>query len=238
MTSTNNEKAGIKQSSGASMLHAAIEHIEGITASNSDLLDKMKSLARNFTFLFSSQAREEEKQKLTYLEQAKNIIESHSLLIDKLQQGTASQQKWAQRAFEAINRYNKIANRYQLSQIQLQTSNSTFKELSKSLSENPKKECMINLSHKKNIDAMKDVFKIKANRLMQLHLPQNPHIINLIKQTDITFDIHPNLIEANQVLEIEPGFIVKLTGTFNKQSPLMGMPILEDLQFDVASFPY
>lgn len=79
-------------------------------------LDRIISLARHFIVpIFSDQARQEREKKLSQIKQeilqARDIIQSHSALIDKLKNGEPSQQRLAQSALDVIKRYNAVVER-------------------------------------------------------------------------------------------------------------------------------
>ncbi len=110
-------------------LQAAIEELEVFTkpeasrlevgkdgrlvAAKENLLDRVMGLARCYMGpLFSEQVRQEQEKKLSDLKkailQARDIIQSHSALIEKFKQGDDSQRKLAGYALEAIQRYNAV----------------------------------------------------------------------------------------------------------------------------------
>lgn len=109
------------------LLQAAIEKIEAFTqqdavslemqadgslvALSATPLEKVISLARSYVQpIFSDQARQKQEYKLNQLKkhilEARDIIQSHSLLIERLQEGGPQQQHLVKRALEAIKRYN------------------------------------------------------------------------------------------------------------------------------------
>lgn len=114
-----------------SLLQAALEQIEIFTkhdaasleigadgklvASNETGLSKIVGLARRFVIpFFSLQARQAQEKKLNKIKEeilkARDVIQSHSPLIEKLKAGDGSQQKMALWAVEAISRYNTIVH--------------------------------------------------------------------------------------------------------------------------------
>ena len=113
----------------AAALQAAIEELEVFTqpeasslelgkdgrlvAAKENLLERVMGLARCYMGpLFSVQVRQEQEKKLSDLKkailQARDIIQSHSALIEKFKQGDDSQRKLAAYALEAIQRYNAV----------------------------------------------------------------------------------------------------------------------------------
>lgn len=116
----------------AEALQAAIEKLEVFTqpeagglalqedgsliAVQGNALERVMGVARHFIApLFSDQARQEREKKLSQIKQeilrARDILQSHSSLIDKLKDGEPSQQKLAQSALDAIQRYNAVVER-------------------------------------------------------------------------------------------------------------------------------
>lgn len=117
-----------------SILQAALEQIEVFTklgAGNLDVqddgkivattasgLDKIKGLVRSLVGpVFSAKLRQEQERKINQIKQqllnARDIIQSHSLLIEKFREGDPTEQKWAQWAFESIKSYNAIVSQSQ-----------------------------------------------------------------------------------------------------------------------------
>ena len=87
-----------------------------LIAMKSKPLERVISLARHFIVpIFSDQARQEREKKLSQIKQeilrARDIIQSHSSLIDKLKNGGPNQQKLAESALNAIKRYNAVVER-------------------------------------------------------------------------------------------------------------------------------
>ncbi len=116
----------------ASILRAAVEQIDVFTKldvvslgvkENGRLvpiqvhgLERIVGLARNFIGpIFFGQERQKQEKKLGRMKRellrARDTIQSHSLLIEKLREGDSTQQNLAHSVLEAINRYNKIVVR-------------------------------------------------------------------------------------------------------------------------------
>lgn len=123
------EKMKNRDSDPAAILQAAIRELESFTepeatrlevgedgrlvAAKETRLERVVGLARTFIVpIFSDQVRQERQQKLEALKQAvlhaRDIIQSHSALIEKLKEGDPSQQKLADYALAAIQRYNSV----------------------------------------------------------------------------------------------------------------------------------
>ncbi|WP_068468668.1 hypothetical protein [Candidatus Protochlamydia phocaeensis] len=84
-----------------------------LVAKKTTALDRVIGLARCYISpLFSEQARLEQEKKLSQIKQeilqARDILKSHSSLIERLKEGDSAQQKLAQSALEAIYRYNAL----------------------------------------------------------------------------------------------------------------------------------
>lgn len=113
----------------AEALQAAIEKLEaftqpeagalevrengGLIAKKGKPLERVIGLAKHFIIpLFSDQARSEREKKLIKIKEeilkARDVIQSHSSLIDKLKNGDQNQQKLAESALNAIQRYNSV----------------------------------------------------------------------------------------------------------------------------------
>lgn len=112
----------------ASLLQHAIEEIEEFVKPDSDALDLQNgklisttssglphiiSLVRTYIGpIFSAKNRLDQEKKLHLIKQnilnARDVIQSHSPLIEKLNEGDQSQQKLAKRAIDAIQKYNQL----------------------------------------------------------------------------------------------------------------------------------
>lgn len=84
-----------------------------LVAAKETRLERVVGLARSYIIpIFSDQVRREQQRKLSKIKQAilqaRDIIQSHSALIEKFKEGDDSQQKLAAYALEAIQRYNAI----------------------------------------------------------------------------------------------------------------------------------
>ena len=125
-------KKNINSSSGPFdpeiVLQEAVEQIEVFTKTDTSLkieengrlvsvrsngLEKIVNLARNFVApIFSQQKRRKKKERLNLIKQgllqARDTIQTHFLLIEKLKKGSPAQQKLAQSVLEAIKRYNAV----------------------------------------------------------------------------------------------------------------------------------
>lgn len=281
----------------AAILQAAIDKLELLTKQDhSDLdveedgkivatiensLERFISRAYRFiTAIFSDQIRQEQEKKLSQIKEeilnARDIIQSHSALIEKLKQGDLARQKLAQRALEIIKDYNltvtQISNEPRISikkqllldeeikgkQIQLplavsvkydsHPAHKTFKELSQTFQNNPEKKGSTP-KHKKSMQVMVDAFRMKAVRLIHTHLGQPfiPDILQLVKKSRIEIEEDDNEIAMHQVVELAPGSILTLMGSFEKcstESKLMSIPIVKPDSFRLTSqfvqtgFPY
>jgi hypothetical protein len=76
-------------------------------------LERVIGLAKHFIApIFSDHARQEREKKLSLIKEeilkARDVIQSHSSLIDKLKNGDPNQQKLAESALNAIKRYNSV----------------------------------------------------------------------------------------------------------------------------------
>lgn len=260
-------------------------------------LDRVISLARHFIVpIFSDQARQEREKKLSQIKQeilrARDIIQSHSSLIDKLKNGEPSQQKLAESALDAIKRYNAVVERdysswtskydfynFERNQILLDEeikgqpielphvvsikfeshsashpAQKSLRELSEAFLDKSIGRGCTNLSptYKKSNQFMLDTFRMKAIRMIQLHLSQHhsmAEIVNLVKQTPIETN-EENTVDLGQiimcqVLEEVPGTRIILTGSFTRpavDSKFMSMPILVGFHLashlEHAGFPY
>lgn len=84
-----------------------------LVAAKETRLERVVGLARSYIIpIFSDQVRQAQQRKLSKIKQAilqaRDIIQSHSALIEKFKEGDDSQQKLASYALEAIQRYNAI----------------------------------------------------------------------------------------------------------------------------------
>jgi hypothetical protein len=130
----------------------------------------------------------------------------------------------------------------------------TFKELSATFLDSGTKKICSSLSptHKKTMQLMVDTFRMKAIRMVQTHLAQHHFLnemFNLIKRSPVEIDgENDQEISMRQVLEIVPGSVIVLTGSFERpsvESKLMSsIPILKKDSFRLSSnsiqtgFPY
>jgi hypothetical protein len=125
-----------------------------------------------------------------------------------------------------------------------------LKVLSQALySDIPKKPSpSISPTHKKTLQFMIDTFHMKAIRMMQTHV-QNPmaEIVQLVKQNtpEIEEDGSVDLITMRQLIELDAGSVILVTGCFKKNisnSKFMTMPILDSFrlsfQLTHSGFPY
>lgn len=296
-----------------SVLQAAIEQIEVFTkqdaasleveqdgkliAIKAQGLERIIGLARSFIGpLFSGQVRQEQQEKLQQIKKglldARDNLQRHTLLIEKLKEGDFAQRKLAERALEAINRYNLVVLQtpkvskdshevfnYERNQLLLDEeikgkeirllhtvsikytsdpnsdlAQKTLKGFTESflLGEVQKRCSTISSTYKKSTQVMVDAFRMKARRHIQSHLQQFQYssleeVLQLIKNTSIEIedDKRPELILVRQVLELAPGSVLILTGSFKKagnDSKLMSIPILDDFHFThhtiQTGFPY
>jgi|GEM_PF-3042120 len=89
-------------------------HEDGrLIATKSSALNRVKHLARHFIVpLFSEQALYQREKKLNRIKEevlhARDILQSHANLIEKLRKGDVNQQKLAHSALEAIKKYNAV----------------------------------------------------------------------------------------------------------------------------------
>lgn len=84
-----------------------------LVASKETRLERVVGLARSYIGpLFSDQVRHKQEKKLVDLKQAilqaRDIIQSHSALIEKFKEGNEAQRKLAEYALSAIQRYNSV----------------------------------------------------------------------------------------------------------------------------------
>ncbi len=82
-------------------------------AAKESRLERVMSLARCYIGpLFSDQVKKKQEKRLNEIKkailQARDIIQSHSPLLEKFKEGDESQRKWAESALLAIQRYNAI----------------------------------------------------------------------------------------------------------------------------------
>lgn len=129
----------------------------------------------------------------------------------------------------------------------------SFKELSQTLvvGASQKKISSFSTSHKKIIQVMEDVFRLKAIRKLEGHFLSPtliPDVLKLIKSTPIEIEKETESeISMQQVVEIAPGFTLTFLGSFERYSSeakLMSIPILKGDSFHLTSksihngFPY
>lgn len=263
----------------------------GLFATKESRLERVVGLARCYIGpLFSDQMKKQQEKRLSELKkailQARDIIQSHSPLIEKFKEGDESQRKWAESALLAIQRYNAIVaqssdimkpdvynyERKQLlldqeikgQQIELphaisikysshpdaHPAHKMLRELSQALQGGVSKTPNQGLTaptHKKTLQFMIDTFQMKAIRMMQTHLHLSmAEIVSLVKQTapEIDEDSNADVITMRQLLEVDAGSIILVTGCFkrNTSSKFMTMPILDSFRssFQVthSGFPY
>lgn len=82
-------------------------------------LDKIKGIVRSFVSpIFSEKIRVCQHKKINQIKEellnARDIIQSHSLLIEKLKEGDSYEQKWAHWALESIKSYNAVVSAHQI----------------------------------------------------------------------------------------------------------------------------
>lgn len=127
----------------------------------------------------------------------------------------------------------------------------TLKELGAALSSSASKQSELfhHSIHKKSLQVMLDTFRMKAMRALQSQLPQDfsmQEALKAMQQATVDIDDNPNseLIWINQILEISPGSIIRIIGSFKRHSEgkLMSIPILESFRVITyahqAGFPY
>lgn len=124
-----------------------------------------------------------------------------------------------------------------------------LKELSQTLISGAAKKNNSSLSptHKKNMQFMIDTFQMKVIRMIETHL-QKPiaEIVPFVKQTTpkIDEDSSSDLIHMQQLIEVDAGSVILVTGCFkrNLDPKFMTMPILDSFrlsfQLTHTGFPY
>lgn len=259
-------------------------------------LEKVVGLARCYLGpLLSDQARQKQKKKLNQIKQAilkaRDIVQSHSALIEKLEQGNEAQRKLATYALRAIQRYNAVVEQdnsawsdnytiynYERKHLLLDQeikghriellrtvsvkydshpdanpAHKMLKELSAALTVGAVKKqyAAINSTHKKSTQFMMDTFRMKSIRMLQTHSTQYnslsfAEVLQLIKQTPIEIEEsdEEDVLTMKQLLEVEPGSMILLTGCFKQHadSKFMTMPILDSFRLSSqathSGFPY
>lgn len=259
-------------------------------------LEKVVGLARCYLgqFLFD-QARQKQKKKLQQIKQAllkaRDIVQSHSALIEKLEQGNEAQRKLATYALKAIQRYNTVVEQdysslsdiytiynYERKRLLLDQeikgqrielartvsikyeshpdanpAHKMLKELSAALTLGAVKKqyATINSTHKKSTQFMVDTFRMKSIRMLQTHFMQTSSlsfadVLQLMKQTPIEVEekSEEGILTMKQLLEVEPGSMILLTGDFKRHADakFMTMPILDSFRLSSqiihSGFPY
>ncbi len=259
-------------------------------------LEKIVGLARGYLGQFlSDQVRQKQKKKLEQIKQAilkaRDIVQSHSALIEKLEHGNEAQRKLATYALEAIQRYNTVVEQDHSSLSDLYTiynyerkrllldqeikghrielartvsikyeshpdtnpAHKMLKELSAALTLGAVKKqyAAINPTHKKSTQFMVDTFRMKSIRMLQTHFMQTSSlsfadVLQLIQQTPIEVEEkgEEGILTMRQLLEVEPGSMILLTGDFKRHTDakFMTMPILDSFrlssQVTHSGFPY
>lgn len=266
-----------------------------LVAAKESRLERVVGLARCYIGpLFSDQLRKEQKERLLELKKAilraRDIIQSHSALIERFKEGDEAQRKLAELALIAIERYNAIVaqdsshiakpdiynyEREQLlldqeikgqkielpvthikydshpdNQFQFHPAHKMLKELSQALrvGASKKKNSSILPTHKKTMQFMIDTFHMKAIRMIETHLQKSvAEIVPLVKQTmpEIDEESSTDLINMQQLIEVDAGSVILVTGCFNRNAPqskFMTMPILDSFrlsfQLTHTGFPY
>jgi hypothetical protein len=131
LTMTNKQKSYDILSSPTEALQAALDRLNLFTQieevrldvsaageliiTQETVLERTIGLARYLGRFFSESSRREHEKKLKLLKQAilqdRDIIQSHAFLIEKLKKGDSSEQKLANYALEAIQKYNEIVSK-------------------------------------------------------------------------------------------------------------------------------
>ncbi len=284
------EKIHIFTQPGTSSLE--VKEDGSLIATQGSPLDRIVGLAKYYIApLFSDHMRLEQEKKLSQIKreilQARDILKSHSSLIEKLKEGDPSQQKLAHSALEAIHRYNAVVAKdytsltdtydlynYERNQLLLDeeikgqpielprtvsikydsdlsadTTKKTFRALGASFhSSAMQKTCSkFSSTHKKGEQFMLDTFRMKAIRLVQSHLTQQnsmAEVLNLVKQAAIEIEEQDDLIVMRQHLEVGPGSMIALIGSFKhpSDSKFLSMPIIDSFRLTSeathSGFPY
>lgn len=234
---------------------AAEVHVEAdkLVAKTPGALEKT---SRFLGSIFSDQIRKEHEQRQSLVKQhvlqARDVIQAHIQLIHQWSQGGPEQQNLAAKALNIIDRFHAVipqdkdlknsAIRFphtvsaKLDSDPNQSTQKIFKDLSEVFSVR-KESVYSSPTHKKSEQVMNDTFRMKARRKAEEHLPPLllDTVIGLIVDSPIDFYEDPatNSIKATQVLEIFPGCMLVIAGSFSMK--LMGFPILENLQLTMES---
>lgn len=285
------EKIHIFTQPGTSRLE--VKEDGSLIATEGSPLERIVGLAKYYIApLFSDHIRLEKEKKFNQIKQeilqARDILKSHSSLIEKLKEGDPSQQKLAHSALEAIHRYNTViaqdsvslTDKYDLyncernqllldeeikgqpielprtvsikydSDLNTDTTRKTFRALGASfLPGATQKICSkFSSTHKKGEQFMLDTFRMKAIRLIQSHLTQQnsmAEVLNLVKHATIEIEEKDDLIVMHQHLEIGPGSMIALVGSFKPpsvDSKFLSMPIIDSFRLTSeathSGFPY
>lgn len=263
-----------------------------LVAAQESRLERVVGLARSYIApFFSDQIKEEREKRLLELKKAilraRDIVKSHSPLIEKYKEGDEIQRKLAESALSAIHRYNAIVaqdssdalkhdgygyERQRLlsdqeikgQQIELphvisikydshpdaHPAHKMLKELSQSLRKEifQKNHPSPAPTHKKSIQFMIDTFQMKAIRMIEMHLKKPvAEIVPLVKRAIPEIEEEPdaNLIHMQQLIEVDSGFVILVTGCFNRNAShlkFMAMPILDSFrlsfQMTHSGYPY
>lgn len=266
-----------------------------LVASKESPLEKVVGLARCLIGpLFSGQRRREQAKKIEELKQAvlnaRDIVQSHSALIVKFQEGDETQRKLAFYALAAIQRYNAVISRsdpgasasYEVynyerkhllsdeeikrqpielphalsikfdSHADAHPAHKMFQAISQTFPNVEAKKASVSIcpTHKKKLQFMIDTFHMKAIRMMQTHLSQSnamADIVPIVKGTPLEIDeeSNPELIAMQQLLEVGPGFFVRMSGCFKRHATdpkFLTMPMLDSFrlsfQMTHTGFPY
>jgi hypothetical protein len=234
-----------------------------LIADKSHRLGGIVSLALSYIAPFFSDHRQDRKKKLQQIKEAilnaKGFIQSHSALIDSLQNGDESAKKLAANAMQVIHRYNttirqkKWIKKIEGYEIELPRAYSIKCEshldllpAHKSLKNLKESKEVVNLKpwsdlapiHQKT---MHDTFRIKANGLLQANLATSAYIKNglsFIKQVEI--ELHTSgegSFALNQTLSVGPGSTCFFDADFQIlfANSRFVMPILKVFKFSFQS---
>lgn len=248
-------------------------------------LERIVGLARCYIGpLFSDALRQEQEKRLLEVKKAilkaRDIIQSHSALIEKFKEGDEAQRKLAESALLTIQHYNAIVaqdsfdkkkynyerkcllsdqeikgQKIELPHVISVQYNShpdshpahkMLKELSQALHKGAHKKTFSALTHQESLQVMIDAFHTKAIMMIEEHLKKSKaEIVPLVKQNtpDIDEESQPDVITMRQLIEVDAGSVICVTGCFNRiHSKFMIMPIKDSFrlsfQFTHTGFPY
>lgn len=263
-----------------------------LVAAQESRLERVVGLARCYIApFFSDQIKAQQEKRLVEIKKAilraRDIVKSHSPLIEKFKEGDEIQRKLAESALSAIQRYNAIVaqdstglsksdvynyERQRLlsdeeikgQQIELphtisikydshpdgHPAHQMLKEL-RELSQSSRRKIGQKSpssvpTHKKSIQFMIDTFQMKAIRMIEMHLKKPvAEIVPLVKraQPEIEEENSANLIHMQQLIEVDAGSVILVTGCFKcNAAHLMAMPILDSFRLSFqathSGFPY